>query len=351
MPVSTWPGIRPGSTPVSVYNEALLVFLWDESHRAAIEASEAEFEGGYADDDADIDKRLKRLARDGMIIAYELAQDDAVKVEVVVGQPLSKAELKLARWHKPQTAKLNLAGGMLRIDSGNTFPIDSEPDDDEAPGLVSVPPGEYVLTLYRIDWDQLATDGLLREGDEWAGPHEVIVLTPAADAKQVKSVKPLLRLPGADTSAWKGKYSINDGTFQGKAIARDPRDMCFVNIDRAGAEQLGLMPGMLMSIEVAGLTLEAVFLGEGDPAEMRTSWVKKVCGGRQEFGAAYRPTHDPASLHSLVVWREVGADDFPVLKKWVPAIVRILDERFEIPGKPSEEEEDLEDLLDLSGLE
>lgn len=350
MPLPRWPGIRTGCTPVSVYNEALLVFLWDESHRVAIEASSADFEGGYADDDAEIDKPLKKLAKDGVLIAYELAQDDSVAVEVMVGPPLTKAELSLARWHKPQTAKLNIPSGVLRVDTGNTFPIDSEPDEDEKPGRVTVPRGEYALTLYRLNWDRLSTDGLLAEGDEWTGPHEVIVLTPIADAKPVKGVKPLLRLPEADTSAWKGKYSIEGTTFLGKAMAHDPRAMCFVNMDRPAAVKLGLTPGMLLRLEVSGLTLEAVFVGEGNPGEVRTTWVKTVRGGRTEFGAAYRPIHDPISLHYLVVCREVAAADFPVLKKWVPAKVTIEAERFVVPEGSPLMDDDLDDI-DFSGLE
>jgi len=346
MAAAAWPGVRAGSTRVSVYNEGLLVFLWDEAHLVAMEASEADFEGGYADDDAGIDKALKKLARDGVVIAYELDRDDAVAAEVVVGLPLTKAELSTARWQKPQTARLSLPTGALRIDTGNTFPIGDEPDEDEEPGRVAVPPGDYVVTLYRLDWDRLETDGLFGEGDEWTGPQEVIVLTPAADAKPVKGAKPLLRAAGADAATWQGKYTIDGRVFHGKASSNYDREICFVNIDRPAVAKLGLNPGTVLRMQVGEMTLEAVYIGDVDPLMTRTSWVKAACDGRPDFGAAM---HGPTNPHALVITREVASTDFPVLKKWVPATMTVLADQVTIPESLALTDDP--DDIDLSGLE
>lgn len=326
-----WSGIRPGSKTVTVYNEALLVYLWDESYLSALEASEADFESGYADDDAQVDKHLKKLAKDGVLIAYELSQDDQVTVEIVIGAPLTKRELLTARWHKPQTARLSLPSGVFRIDTANTFPM-NEPDEDEEPGRVVVPPGDYALSLYRLDWDQLEADGLWSEGDAWTGPQEVIVLSPAAEAKPAKGTKPLLRLSGK--ASWSGRYSIDGMIFRGLAIAQVDRDFCIVNIDPTAAGRVGLTVGTLFRMEVSGLTLEAVYIGDADPMKVPYAWVGPFVGGRKEFGVAFRPIFDVDSGNTVAIRRVVTAVDFPILKKWILATVTILPDRLTVPESP-----------------
>lgn len=348
MAADSWPGIRPGAVRVDVYNEGLLVFLLDESHLATIEASGADLESGYAEEDADIDKPLKKLAKEGVLVAYELIQDDAVTAEVVVGPPLTKAELALARWHKPQIARLKLPSGVLRIDSANTLPLFDDPDEE--PGRVSVPPGDYVLSLYRLHWDKLKEDGLLVDGEEWTGPQEVYVLTPVAETKPIKGAKPLLRFPSAGTAHWLGKYQIVDGVFHGKAFAAMERNGCLINIDRPAAKLLGLDVGAGLRVEVEGLTLEAVYIGEADPLFAKTKWVKTIRGDRREFGAIYRTLDDKNSAHYLFLDRVHHSRDFPFLNKWIPATATLLTERFTVPGAPAIATMD-DDDIDLDDLE
>jgi hypothetical protein len=323
-----WSGIRSGSRSVSVYNEALIVFLWDEANLPILTASEADFESGYADVDAEVDKSLKKLAKDNVLIAYELFQDDGIAAEVVVGPTLTKKELATARWHKPQTARLSLPSGVLRIDSANTFPL-LEPEQDEEPGRLMVPPGEYVLSLYRLNWSELEADGLWREGDEWTGPQELLVLTPAEEAKPVKGTKPLLRLSAS--AAWLGRYSIEGSQFNGQAIAHVEREFCIVNIDPPAAGRLGMTVGTLFKLEIAGLMLEAVYVGDADPMKLKYGWIYEFRGDRKEFGVAFRPIFDADSERTVSIRRVYADTDFPILKKWIPAKVTILPERITVP--------------------
>ena len=333
---SSWPGIRAGSSLVEVYNEALLVFLFDESHLKEILESGADLETGYADKDADVDKGLKKLAKDGSLLAYELVQDDAVVIEVIVGPPLTKKELAVGRWLKPQTGFLRLPGGVLRIDTANTLPIGGdEPDEDEEPGRVTIPPGNYSLTLYRLDSDKVEADKLLSEDNEWKGPQEVLLLTLSPDGQPAKSAKPLLRIPSLSTTAsWLRKYSIADGVFAGKAFAWSDQDSCSVNIDLSAAEQLGISVGVCLRIEVGDLAIEAVYIGEKSSTFQQRKWAKAVSGDRSEFGLIFRPVEDEVSRHSLFVERIIATDDFPKLKKWIGATVTVLTERFEVPIAP-----------------
>lgn len=299
---------------MSVYNEALLVYLWDESHLPQLQSSEADFESGYAESDAEIDKPLKKLAKDGILVAYELPQDDGVSFEVVIGTPLTKAEVMAGPWGKPATANLRLPSGVLRVDTANTLTVEGE--QDEEPGRVTVPPGDYVLSLYRREG-----------GDAEAGPNEVLVLTPAAEAKPVKGAKALLRYARLPEK-WIGAYSITNGVFTGKAFAKDPQNLFLLNMDRAATERLALTPGSMLRIELEGFATDVVYIGEIEMPGQHKVRVQR--GERTEFGIAFRmtTTFDDDRDHKLVIERPVQTVLFRVLDKWVPATAVVLSERF-----------------------
>jgi hypothetical protein len=333
-----WRGIRPGAKLLDVYNEGLLVYVFDQANLLALTASGADFQDGFSEEESEVDPKLRELARDGLFLAYELDQDDGVAVEVVVGPPLTKKELAVGRWHKPQRAFLRLPSGKLRVHTPNTLPIHEDPTDK--PGRAAVPPGEYVVTLYRIDWDELRNDGIVTDDEDeeeercWEGPQEVIVLTPAANAKPIRGAKSYLRFPQKSTAVWKGKYEIGGKTFRGKAMFPFWWENFFVNIDRPAAKALGLAPGMSFRVEVADFVIDAVYVGEAKPLEMmHTAWAKPLAGDQPEFGVAYRPTHDQDGLHALNVLRVVSTRPFRIHERWIPATVTLLPERYEIPPK------------------
>lgn len=330
---STWPGIRPGARRLGVYNEATLVYLFDEAHLQLLKDSGADFQEGFAEDEAEADKRLRRLARDGMYVAYELQQDDEVDVEVVVGPPLTKKELAAARWLKPQKAFLKLPSGRLRIDTANTLPIHDAEQEDE-PGRATIPPGDYVLTLYRIDWNELKNDGLVSDGRPWHGPQEVIVLTPSAEARPVRN-KSFLRFP-KPADVWQGRYEIDGKTFRGLAMTQYWWDNINVNIDRAAADELGLRPGTSFRLEVADFVFEVVHFGNADPAQVTSSewarWAKSLAGDRKEFGVSYRFRGVPDFDHFLTFPRVVSTKAFPIHARWLPAVATLLPERHEVPS-------------------
>jgi hypothetical protein len=335
-----WRGIRPGAKRLDVYNEGLLVYLFDQDNLPALTASGADFEGGFDDEESEVDPKLRLLAKEGLFLAYELDQDDEVAVEVVVGPPLTKKGLAVGRWHKPQRAFLRLPSGKLRVHTPNTLPIHEDPTDK--PGRATVPPGDYVVTLYRLDWDELRNDRIVtddedgEEGQNWQGPQEVIVLTPKAEAKRVRGAKSYLRFPQKSAAIWKGKYKLRGTTFRGKAMFPSWWEDFFVNLDRPAAEALGLVPGASFRVEVADFVIDAVYAGEAEPADiLDTRWAKPLAGDRPEFGVAYRPTDDQDSSHALQVFRVVGTRPFHIHQRWMPAAVTLLPERYEIPKRPA----------------
>ncbi len=332
-----WPGIRPGAQSVDVYNEGLLVYLLDEANLPVLEQSGADFQSGFAEDEADVDPQLKKLAKDGIYGAYELIQDDEVSVEIVVGPPLTKKELAVGRWHKPQKAFLRLPSGKLRVDTPNTLPIHDEPTDP--PGVVNVPPGDYVLTLYRLHWDDLRNDGLICGGEDgepqrlWHGPQEVIVLTPLAEAKPVRGIQSYLRFPQPDSAVWKGKYEIEGQTFRGLAMTQYWWDNIHVNLDCPAQAALGLQPGMSFRLELKGFVFDVIFYGDAEPVQtMRLEWAKALANGRPEFGVAFRLIGVPDGDHYITFPRVVSTKAFPTHERWLPATLTLSPERYELPA-------------------
>jgi len=185
--------IRENSTAVNVYNDGLVVFLYDEANGKTIQKANPTLLEGFSDEDA-ADPKLADLASKGLLIAYELEQDDELSIEVSVGGPLTDKELEKDRWHAVQRAPIHLPSGKLHLEGYGNFLLSPDYDPDEEPGaVVDVPPGDYVLSLYRCNWEALEEDGLWDDEKEWEGPGQVITLTPAADVEPVADPAPMLR--------------------------------------------------------------------------------------------------------------------------------------------------------------
>ncbi len=185
--------IRANSKPVQLHNEGLVVFLYDKANGKKIQHFDPHLLGGFSDRDAN-DPRLAVLAKKGLLVAYELEQDDELAIEVATGAPLTDEELKAGRWHAVQRAPISLPSGKLCIEGYNNLRISPDYDPDEDPGaIVSVSAGDYVISLYRTDWNALEQDGLCDDNQEWKGPAQVLVLTPASEAETVASPEPMLR--------------------------------------------------------------------------------------------------------------------------------------------------------------
>ena len=174
---------RPDAQRVEVYNEGLAVYLHDPSNAAAILAANPQSVLAMSDVEPSKDKALKKIVEQGLLVTYYLRQDDPIVVEVSVGPPLDKAELKAigkmgVSLMKPAQTVIGLPGGRLRIDTPNTFRLSEEsrayaeeyekihgkaPADsdlkafglEEESGEIAVPPGDYVLSLYRVDFEKM----------------------------------------------------------------------------------------------------------------------------------------------------------------------------------------------------
>jgi len=236
---AAWPG---DATVVSVFNSGLEVWLYDEANLDAIRAS-----GAAQDFD---EAKLRALFAGGLLAAYSLYQDDELRVGVVVGPAPSGKDLSSGEWLDPQTAFLRLPSGQLCIESNDASRIGTE-DPADTGARVTVPPGDYRLTLYRVDHEALE-----RKGRTWNGPQEVVVLTPGGTAADAAAA--ILPFELKSDTTWVGRYTIDGTRFDGLAWFDDYWDTFIVNIDRRAADALGLTPGTCLRTTVPKATIALV---------------------------------------------------------------------------------------------
>jgi hypothetical protein len=247
-----------------VYNEGLAVYLYDPANRQAIIDARGNDLAEEALDESN-NKSVKALAKQALLVAYELQQDDSLAVDVVVGPPLSKDELKAvpgAKWHKPQVSVLDLPSGQLTIETANSSRINPDEDPDEKGALIPVPPGRYVVTLYRLKWSDMTEEVGERVREAGVG-EEFVVLTPIAQAEKPPKTWPLgLRFPVGKTTVPVGKYKVDGPVFTGQIWFWDFWEIFWLNLDRKAAADLGIGFGSVLDIETGGRRFTAVYLNQ-----------------------------------------------------------------------------------------
>ena len=177
--------LREGSNVVNVYNDGLVVFLYDQANETRIQEADPGILWGYGNDkEENAHPGTQAMLEAGAFLVYTLMQDDSVCAEICVGPPLGKAELAPLRWYPPQRARLSLPSGQLWVHSYNSLPIGDTPVDSGA--CMHLPPGDYVVTLHRKDWSAMQEEGLVDMDalyeEDIEVISEVLVLTPAQEA-------------------------------------------------------------------------------------------------------------------------------------------------------------------------
>ena len=200
--------IRRGARRFEIRNSGPLIFLYDEASAAAIRAANPAVLSGYARKESPKDTALRQLAAQGLLVAYELMQDSDRVVEVAVGPPLSAREKQRTAWLPAQRALLSLPSGELCVEPYDYCRL--TPDWDSWVGdhrerygtemeyhgaVLRVPPGRYLLTLHRVNWDVLDGRGEAGKAAKDGVPGEVVTLTPRASRRPLRMAVPLLPYP------------------------------------------------------------------------------------------------------------------------------------------------------------
>lgn len=160
---STAGKFRDGFRRYEVYNDGLLIYLYDPSNSQAILASVPE------DDDYPLDEQnLGDAVKAGLIVLIRLSQDDELNVEVGQGRPLTKKEKTGFQWLPIEQAYLSLPSGVLRIDSANSLMLIPEEADEDGAEF-ACEPGQYRVSIERVSLDQ-------PDDRQFEGPTHVLTL-------------------------------------------------------------------------------------------------------------------------------------------------------------------------------
>jgi hypothetical protein len=315
--------VRKGGFYLQVPNSGLEVWLYDDANRRAIRAAKGDDEGCGG-----MPPCFAERTREGLVVGYGLVQDDDLELEVHVGDPLTEAELSIARWLEPQSAFLRLPSGRFCLESNDASRIGpGEPGETGA--RVNVPAGDYRLTLYRIDHEALN-----REGLTWDGAQEVIVLTPGGTPDDAATT--LLPFEPRRDLSWVGRYTIAGQRAHALAWFRDDWDTMILNLDAAAAARLGLVPGSVLKtfIAAADLTLYSTF---GESWKDAKLFAPPADADRNEYGyAAFCEMSDWDGATAMFCRRETSKKKVPekCQNLWIPVVVEVLGDP--TSGRPRE---------------
>lgn len=240
--------VRKGGNELSIRNSGNEVWLYDEANRETIRSAGSPDEGFGG-----MPPRFEESTSKGLIVGYSLQQDDDLQVVVYVGAPLTEKELSVGRWLEPQVAFLRLPSGKLCVESNDASRVGHEEPTEEG-ATVDVPRDDYRLTLYRVDHEALE-----REGIEWEGPQEVIVLSPGGSIEDAASE--LLPFQERRDTNWVGNYSVRGTQADALIWFGDRWDTFVLNLDSSGVKKLGLEPGSYLQVRVpdTGHTLTSCY--------------------------------------------------------------------------------------------
>lgn len=308
---------------VKVFNSGLNVWLYDRSFREELKASEA-FE--VATDAEVFEQAMQGFVQDGRIISYDLMQDDFLDIAVAVREPLTAKELGSIPWREPQQAFLRLPTGRLVVESNDSLTIRSlQPTDPGAE--VTVPPGDYLVTLHRVDWDTLAEDEI-----DWDGPSEFITLTSGPAAQPVRGQPAVLpwEQPEAEATAWK----IDAGVYTGAAIFDDDLMAIRIALDQQAISQMGLQDRSVTLLSVPDVSFECALVWvRGDRKQgayydrLERLRPPAVCAGK-EWAICNLELETPSDKSIFCLRRDPKVKVAKSKRKvWHPATMQVIDTR------------------------
>jgi hypothetical protein len=340
---------RRGATRAQVFNEGLLVYIYDEQNQQTIiEQSGLDAVALPTAHSPEKKEALAQFSATELLVAYELRQDDSVSVDVIAGQPLSKEEMKAVkgvRWHKPQVSQLSVPSGRLRIETPNSCRIDPHETPQEGGATVQVPKGEYLLTLHRVDIEAMSDSA--REA--YGGPGEIVTLTriETTNASGKKVTSALLRFPQPERKlTWIGKYGLQDHAGTCMINFWEAWESIGLNLDRQALTQWKLEPGSVLEIDAASGKYIVVYLA-GIEFNFRSLGVYKQIFGNERMTAPLA-VYPEVAFAGMREMKDAGIEILACLRvkasaavdpaqhnKWRKATFRVLPQKLEVVDRQS----------------
>ena len=238
------------SCRVSIVNGGLIVFVYDVGYAATIAKSGAAILEGY-EPSVVSEAEFVKLGRQGMLLAYELSQDDDIELDVIVSAALTNKQRKdVDSFEATELAWLHSPTGHLQIDGYNT--LRAGPDiAREQGGNLRVSPSHYSVCLYRSPGE--GTD--------------VLHLRPIRNKPTLSRVNwwPAADLPTAVASP--PAPVIRNGVCETHARLLDEFQTA-LNIDGDTADKLALSPGDRLRVRIGDLEFCGSYMG-ADASEYR----------------------------------------------------------------------------------
>lgn len=317
--------IRRGAHRVKGSGDGSVVFLYDDSQREELRAAELALYEAFEPEEALADAALGRLAKRGLLLAYERVQDDALDVELAVGPALSAREGKGAHWLPPQRAPLSLPSGVLCVETYASLRLGAQRPEVRGKRIELIP-GHYLATIHRLDLVAMEQAELDRE----AWPAEFVALTPSAKPKRLPDAPAMLVLEQRPPSGALPGYEIDAVSFRGHVRFDSGNPVFLLNLDRPAATRLGLRAGTGLRISLAApaLEIEGVFLGEQirETRATREAWAARRAKAAEFAEATWASGTDFAG--ELLLFQrssaraKIAAAD---RERWIPATVKLLD--------------------------
>lgn len=277
---SKHPALHPKAQRYEPYNDGHWCFVYDASHAPLLaELNAADLMTGLATSQ-DADNRLAEIANAGLALAWELDQDDAMAIDVLVGAKLTSAQRKKADWLDTQHSFLSIPTGNLRIETLNSLSF--LPEEATSDGCeIKVSPGEYDVMVDRVNQsmidDEQDVDSIL--------PTEVLTLIPVK-SRGPKQRCACLTLTDAlgEHRAWLRGGRIEDRVFHGTThILGWQPDQTWLNLSGAQVESLGLGFGSSIAImvddEIHTLPYTGVITARGLEGYFGSGWFERQSGG------------------------------------------------------------------------
>ena len=290
--------------PFEVRIESDVVYVFDFKHRHAILKTPLGALGVGTFNDSP--ETLVDLEAKHELKVFVIEKGIPVRGLVVPGH-VDPNQIEVGDWKTHQPARLSVPSGKLRVETATSSSLMGEQPDDD-PGVISLPPGEYEISLHeRLDVDDSDAPLFLVIG---IVPADASTPTLSLSDIRFRTVKPTHSGPAVvpPPRKWVSPGDVKDSAFNALAHSWQPNSSFDLNVDRKLLSDLGLGWGTRLEVEARGVTYQVAYVGDG-------IWANQIDVYRQLLG-------NERSMTPLVSEPEAAIMQFFLQPGWPQEIMR-----------------------------